>query len=144
MNSMFHNLEIFIALRYLKSNRKEGFISVSSFFSFMGITIGVATLIIVMSVMNGFRAELIEKIIGVNGHAVVYLFDKENINKINILKEQIENLDDVQFVTKELESQAMLSTDNNASGVVIKGIDKVDLYERNSILKALSLLFVRL
>ncbi len=130
---MLNSLEIFIALRYLKSNRKEGFISVSSFFSFIGITIGVATLIIVMSVMNGFRAELIDKIIGVNGHAVVYLYDKSNINKINSLKEKIENLDNVQFVSKELESQAMLSANDNASGAVIKGIDKVDLYDRNSI-----------
>ncbi len=130
---MNFNLGIFIALRYLKSNRREGFISISSFFSFIGITIGVATLIIVMSVMNGFRSELINKIIGVNGHAIIYLKDKNNINRINILKETIEELNNVSFVSKELESQAMLSTSDNASGAVIKGIDKVDLYERNSI-----------
>ena len=130
---MNFKLESFIAVRYLKSNRKEGFISVSSFFSFIGITIGVATLIVVMSVMNGFRSELISKIIGVNGHAIIFLKKTENINNINILKEKVENLDNVQFVSKELESQAMLSTKKNSSGVVIKGIDKVDLYERASI-----------
>ena len=130
---MNFSLETFIALRYLKSNRKEGFISISSFFSFIGITIGVATLIIVMSVMNGFRSELIKKIIGVNGHALIYLYEKNNLHKINALKDRIENLDNVNFVSKELEMHGMLSTKNNASGTVIKGIDKVDLYERNSI-----------
>ena len=74
---MNFRLESFIAVRYLKSNRKEGFISVSSFFSFIGITIGVATLIVVMSVMNGFRSELISKIIGVNGHAIIFLKKKK-------------------------------------------------------------------
>ena len=61
---MNFNLETFIAIRYLKSKRDERFISISSFFSFIGITIGVATLIIVMSVMNGFRGELLDKIVG--------------------------------------------------------------------------------
>ena len=74
---MNFNLESFIAFRYLKSKRDERFISVSSLFSFIGITIGVATLIIVMSVMNGFRVELLNKIIGVNGHAVLYLNQKK-------------------------------------------------------------------
>ena len=74
---MNFNLETFIAIRYLKSKRDERFISISSLFSFIGITIGVATLIIVMSVMNGFRGELLDKIVGVNGHAVVYLNNKK-------------------------------------------------------------------
>ena len=75
---MNFNLESFIAFRYLKSKRDERFVSISSFF-FIGI-IGVATLIIVMSVMNGFRIELLDKIIGINGHALVYL----NLKKILI------------------------------------------------------------
>ena len=79
--TMNFNLESFIALRYLKSKRDERFVSISSFFSFIGITIGVATLIIVMSVMNGFRIELLDKIIGINGHAVAYL----NLKKTMIL-----------------------------------------------------------
>ena len=93
---MNFNLETFIAVRYLKSKRDERFISISSFFSFIGITIGVATLIIVMSVMNGFRGELLDKIVGVNGHAVVYLNNKKN-KDINTLIEGIDNLSNVEF-----------------------------------------------
>ena len=129
---MNFNLESFIAFRYLKSKRDERFISVSSLFSFIGITIGVATLIIVMSVMNGFRVELLNKIIGVNGHAVLYLNHKKNID-INVLVDKIENLTEVDSVAKELEFNAMLSHKKLASGVLVKGIDKADLLERNSI-----------
>ena len=69
---MFNALEFWIALRYLKAKRKEGFISVIAIFSFVGIMIGVATLIIVMSVMNGFRYELVNRILGINAHLTVY------------------------------------------------------------------------
>ncbi len=61
-----------VALRYLRARRKEGFISVIAGFSFIGITLGVATLIIVMAVMNGFRQELFNKMLGLNGHVVVH------------------------------------------------------------------------
>ena len=64
--------ERFIAFRYLSSKRKEGFISVIAWFSLIGIALGVATLIIVMSVMNGFRTELLTRILGLNGHITVY------------------------------------------------------------------------
>ena len=67
----FAPFEWLLALRYLRARRKEGFISVIAGFSFIGIMLGVATLIIVMAVMNGFRNELYEKILGLNGHAVV-------------------------------------------------------------------------
>jgi len=69
---MFNKLEMLIAFRYLKSKRKEGFISVIAIFSFIGIMIGVATLIIVMSVMNGFRYELVNRILGINSHLTIY------------------------------------------------------------------------
>ena len=127
------NFEILIASRYLSSRRSESFISISSLFSFIGITIGVATLIIVMSVMNGFRLELVDKIVGVNGHAIAYLNEKKNPKKINELVDRIENLEEVEFVSKELEIHAMISNKNNSSGIIIKGIDKVDLLERPSI-----------
>ena len=65
---MFTPLERLLAFRYLRSRRSEGFISVIAWFSFAGITLGVATLIIVMSVMNGFRSELVNRILGLNGH----------------------------------------------------------------------------
>ena len=68
----FAPFEWMLALRYLRARRKEGFISVIAGFSFVGILLGVATLIIVMAVMNGFRNQLFEKILGINGHVVVY------------------------------------------------------------------------
>ena len=69
---MFSQLEFLIAFRYLRSKRSEGFISIIAGFSLVGIILGVATLIIVMSVMNGFRAELIGRILGLNGHIGIY------------------------------------------------------------------------
>src|SRR5690606_22725416 len=68
----FAPFEWMLALRYLRARRKEGFISVIAGFSFVGILLGVATLIIVMAVMNGFRNQLFEKILGVNGHVIIY------------------------------------------------------------------------
>ncbi len=68
----FSFFEWLLAMRYLRARRKEGFISVIAGFSFLGIMLGVATLIIVMAVMNGFRKELLDKILGLNGHLVVY------------------------------------------------------------------------
>src|SRR3982750_1036727 len=67
----FAPFEWMVSLRYLRSRRKEGFISVIAGFSFLGILLGVATLIIVMAVMNGFRKELLDKILGLNGHLLV-------------------------------------------------------------------------
>ena len=124
-------LETLVAFRYFRSRRDESFISVSSLFSFIGITIGVATLIVVMSVMNGFRFELIDKIVGVNGHIIVYLNSESNKNKILI--DKIETIANVKNVSKEIEMHAMISSQINSSGVLVKGIEKVDLYERSSI-----------
>ena len=69
---MFNSFEFFIAFRYLKSKRKEKFISITALFSFIGIMLGVAVLIVVMSVLNGFRTELINKILGVKSHITIY------------------------------------------------------------------------
>ncbi|NBQ82896.1 MAG: lipoprotein-releasing system transmembrane subunit LolC, partial [Alphaproteobacteria bacterium] len=69
---MFTPVERMLALRYMRSRRAEGFISVIAWFSLLGIALGVATLIIVMSVMNGFRVELVGRILGLNGHLAVY------------------------------------------------------------------------
>src|SRR5207253_6096520 len=69
---IFGAVERMVAFRYLRARRQEGFVSVIAIFSLLGIALGVATLIIVMSVMNGFRAELIGRILGLNGHLAVY------------------------------------------------------------------------
>src|SRR5215475_15813531 len=71
----FAPFEWMLSLRYLRARRKEGFISVIAGFSFLGITLGVATLIVVMAVLNGFRKELLDKILGLNGHIVVQPLD---------------------------------------------------------------------
>ena len=84
---MFSKLEFLIAFRYLRSKRKEGFISITAIFSFVGIMIGVATLIVVMSVMNGFRYELVNRILGVNAHLTVYSSNHKISNYAEILSE---------------------------------------------------------
>ena len=85
---MISKLEKEVTLRYLKTRKKDGFLNIISIFSFIGISLGVAVLIIVMSVMNGFRTELVEKIIGFNAHAVVKPYDlpisKENLKNIEL------------------------------------------------------------
>ena len=73
---MISTLEKEITFIFLKARKKDGFLNVISIFSFIGISLGVAVLIIVMSVMNGFRTELIDKIVGFNAHAVVKPYDK--------------------------------------------------------------------
>ena len=78
---MISQLEKEVALRYLKTRKKEGFLNIISIFSFIGISLGVAVLIIVMSVMNGFRSELVDKIIGFNARAVVKPYENP-INNI--------------------------------------------------------------
>ena len=91
---MINNFELFLALKYLRSKRNEGFISIISTFSLIGISLGVATLIIVMSVMNGFRSELIDRIVGVNGHSLVYLNQNKHAQEdINSLVEDIASVD---------------------------------------------------
>src|SRR5262245_66525329 len=81
----FSPFEWMVALRYLRARRKEGFISVIAGFSFIGITLGVATLIIVMAVMNGFRQELFNKMLGLNGHVVVHRLDPNFSNFDTVL-----------------------------------------------------------
>ena len=81
---MISTLEKEITFRFLKARKKDGFLNVISIFSFIGIGLGVAVLIIVMSVMNGFRTELINKIVGFNSHITIQPYDKSiNVNEID-------------------------------------------------------------
>ena len=83
----FNTSTYFIALRYLKPSKDHGMVSIISLFSFLGIALGVGTLIIVMSVMNGFRIELLDKIIGLNGHLSIYANqDSKNLNYLKTAK----------------------------------------------------------
>lgn len=129
---MFNKLEFLIAYRYLRSKRKEGFISVTAIFSFVGIMIGVATLIIVMSVMNGFRFELVNRILGINAHLTVYSRDVA-IDDYDVIAKKLQVLDGVKYVNPIAEAQAMLSSPHKAAGGLIKGIRVQDLQNKKLI-----------
>lgn len=131
---MFSKLELLIALRYLKSKRKEGFISVIAIFSFVGIMIGVATLIIVMSVMNGFRYELVNRILGINSHLTVYSRSQQ-ITDYKKLTSEIQKIPGVKFANPLIESQAMISSRGKNAGGFIKGIHSEDLKNKDLILQ---------
>ena len=94
---MISTLEKEITLRFLKARKKDGFLNVISIFSFIGISLGVAVLIIVMSVMNGFRTELVEKIIGFNAHSVIKPYDR-SINEDLINDKTINNLSEISSI----------------------------------------------
>ena len=109
---MISQLEKEIILRFLKARKKDGFLNVISIFSFIGISIGVAVLIIVMSVMNGFRSELINKIVGFNAHAIVKTYDKPLI--------PITDIDYFNGVVSN-EGEAVLMSKTNTKGILLKG-----------------------
>lgn len=129
---MFSKLEFLIAFRYLRSKRKEGFISVTAVFSFVGIMIGVATLIIVMSVMNGFRYELIDRILGINSHLTLYSKGHQIENYQEII-DKIKEIKDVKYSNAIVESQAMMSSKAKNMGGMIKGIKLEDLENKKLI-----------
>lgn len=129
---MFNKLEMLIAFRYLKSKRKEGFISVIAIFSFIGIMIGVATLIIVMSVMNGFRYELVNRILGINSHLTIYSREGQIHDYENLIK-SIKTLPTVNYANPIIESKAMISVNNQNSGGLIRGIKLDDLKNKTLI-----------
>lgn len=129
---MFSKLEFLIASRYLRSKRKEGFISVIAIFSFIGIMIGVATLIIVMSVMNGFRYELVNRILGINSHITIYSNDHQIENYRRLVKD-INEIPGVKYVNPVVESQSMLSSKSKNAGGLIKGIKLEDLQNKTLI-----------
>src|SRR5665213_4416519 len=122
----FARFEWMIAGRYLRSRRRETFISVIAAFSFIGIMLGVATLIIVMGVMNGFRAELIQKILGLNGHVIVQAMDTPLTDYAGVAA-RIANVPGVVSAIPLVEGQALGSGPNNASGVLVRGIRQQDL-----------------
>lgn len=117
--------ERMVAGRYLRSKRKEGFISVIAGFSFLGILLGVATLIIVMSVMNGFRAEMINGILGLNGHINVYS-RSGSVQAYDPLIERIKLVPGVVSAVATVEGQALLSVDGAAAGVIVRGLKGED------------------
>ena len=126
---MFSAFEWMVAMRYLRARRQEGFISVIAWFSLLGIALGVATLIIVMSVMNGFRQELLTRILGVNGHLSVYGIER-SLTDYDRLAGQVAKVDGVVKVTPMIEGQVMASANGQAAGAVVRGLKPEDVQGR--------------
>ena len=126
---IFSPIERLLAFRYIRARRAEGFISVVAWFSLAGITLGVATLIIVMSVMNGFRAELIGRILGLNGHLGVSSIEG-GIKDYNKLALRLSEMPSIIAATPQIEGQVMVSANNQARGVVVRGVSWSDLAVR--------------
>jgi lipoprotein-releasing system permease protein len=123
---MFSAFERMVALRYLRARRQEGFISIIAWFSLLGIALGVATLIIVMSVMNGFRAELLGRILGLNGHFAVQS-QSGALADFDALAERVRRVPGVLAVRPQVEGQVMAAGPNNASGALVRGLRPDDL-----------------
>ena len=133
---MISTLEKEITLRYLKTRKKDGFLNVISIFSFIGISLGVAVLIIVMSVMNGFRTELISKIVGFNAHVTIKPYD----NAIGLEKINNNNL---KLISKELifsnSGEAIIVSKDYTKGLVLRGYNnedfiKLDVYKKENLI----------
>lgn len=132
LGMLFSPFERMVAIRYLRAKRQEGFISVIGWFSLIGIALGVATLIVVMSVMNGFREELFSRVIGLNGHFNIYgpagvLVDYEPV------AERVAEVGDVRDVTPTVEAQALISQNGTASGAYVRGMLPTAIQKRPSI-----------
>ncbi len=129
---MFGGFERWVAWRYLRARRSEGFISVVAGFSLIGIALGVATLIIVMSVMNGFRIELLTRLLGINGHVTVYAQQiGEGIADFDVVASDIRGVERVVRVTPQVEAQVMATNAGKARGALVRGIRAEDLRERD-------------
>src|SRR5262245_322842 len=122
----FAPFEWMLSLRYLRARRKEGFISIIAGFSFLGIMLGVATLIIVMAVMNGFRKELLDKILGLNGHLLVQPLEKP-LTDFEEVAARIAKVPGVRLAVPIVEGQALASSPFSAAGVLVRGIRANDL-----------------
>lgn len=128
----FAPFEWMLCKRYLRARRKEGFISVIAGFSFLGIMLGVATLIIVMSVMNGFRTELLSKVLGFNGHISVISLEG-SLQDFDAVAKRVRTVQGIKSVVPMVEGQAMASGQRGNSGVLVRGFRKDDVVTLNGI-----------
>jgi len=123
---IFNAFERMVALRYLRARRQEGFVSVIAIFSLLGIALGVATLIIVMSVMNGFRADLLARILGLNGDLGVYALSG-GLADFDAAAQKVRDIPGVTRVTPIVEGQVMATSEAGAAGALVRGIRPDDL-----------------
>lgn len=130
---IFNQFERLLARRYLRAKRKEGFISVITGFAFTGIALGVATLIIVMSVMNGFRAELLSRILGISGHIGIVSAGGQPFNNYRQAVGEIEKFDNVESVFPMIEKQLLASSGRAAEGAMVRGMRKEDILNKETL-----------
>ena len=116
---MISTLEKEITFRFLKARKKDGFLNVISIFSFIGISLGVAVLIIVMSVMNGFRAELINKIVGFNSHITIKSYDDNGIDQNKLNNNNLKSISENLFFSNS--GEAIILKNNTSKGIVLRG-----------------------
>jgi lipoprotein-releasing system permease protein len=128
----FAPFEWLLSLRYLRARRQEGFISVNAAFSFLGIMLGVATLIIVMAVMNGFRKELLDKILGLNGHLLIQPLESP-LTDWQQVAERVGRAEGIRLAAPIVEGQALASSPFNAAGILLRGVRAADLIKLPSI-----------
>src|SRR3954452_23763683 len=134
---IFGAFERTVAFRYLRARRQEGFVSVIAIFSLLGIALGVATLIIVMSVMNGFRADLVNRILGFNGHLGVY-GEAGPLTDFETVAAKVRAVPGVVSATPMIEGQVMATSERGAAGALVRGIRPDDLRDRKLIAEHIS------
>ena len=135
---MFSGFEWMVATRYLGARRQEGFVSVIAALSFLGITLGVAALIIVMAVMNGFRHDLLDRILGVNGHITVYGYNGE-LADFDPLAGELLGLDEVLRATPIIDGQVLATSPRGlTAGAMVRGLRPADLADHQVIADAMS------
>lgn len=124
--------ECLVAFRYLRARRREGFVSVIAGFSLLGIALGVATLIIVMAVMNGFRHELLGRILGLEGHVSISAFGERLSDSPSFIN-RIQRLDQVKSVAPVVEGQVMVSMNGRARGGIVRGLSVQAIQDRSEL-----------
>ena len=122
----FAPFEWLLSGRYLRARRKEGFISVIAGFSFLGIMLGVATLIVVMAVLNGFRKELLDKVLGLNGHIVVQALESP-LTDWKDVADRVSQIPGIRLAAPVVDGQALASSAFKSSGVLVRGMRAQDL-----------------
>ncbi|MFQ5955830.1 MAG: lipoprotein-releasing ABC transporter permease subunit [Kiloniellales bacterium] len=127
---MFSRFERMVGMRYLRARRGTGFLSVIAFISLLGIFIGVATLIIVMAVMNGFRHELLTRFLGLNGHISVVTTGGRPFTDYQAVAERLSAMEHVVSVSPQAEGQVLVITEGGAGGAILRGLEPEDLMAR--------------
>ena len=139
--SAFSRFEWLVAGRYLRARRKETFISVIASLSFLGILLGVATLIVVMAVMNGFRTELLDRILGINGHLIVQPMDGNALREFDEIKKRIEKVGNVTQAIPFIEGQVLAkgAQGRTPTGALVRGLRQQEILKMDALAQNVTL-----